>query len=155
MASSNPSVRRRKPDPEPEPTNSSSAPEELEPTESESEQEKEQKPPKRTSKKATVKDRLDADDDYPRTALLLDIFRVLTFLFLVSCGLSYLISGGESFFWGMSDPPRYMTLNWWKKQFVRLCSSLYPLLFPKQAPAPQTNRMPTNPATIHSAHPST
>ncbi|KAJ2980131.1 hypothetical protein NQ176_g2825 [Zarea fungicola] len=48
----------------------------------------------------------------------LDILRVLTFLFLASCGLSYVISSGESFFWGMKHKPYYLKPEWWKAQFV-------------------------------------
>jgi predicted transcriptional regulator len=50
---------------------------------------------------------------------VLDIFRVLTFLFLASCGLSYLISGGESFTWGLKNPPKYLQKGWWEQQLVR------------------------------------
>lgn len=48
----------------------------------------------------------------------LDILRVTSFLLLGSCGLSYLISGGESYFWGMSNKPNYLRVDWWKAQFV-------------------------------------
>ncbi|KXX79942.1 Membrane-associated progesterone-binding protein 4 [Madurella mycetomatis] len=112
MASSDASVRHRKPEPKATKDSSSAASEPME-----SGSEKKQKPSKRSSKKVAPKDRADDDDDYSRGTLLLDIFRVVTFLFLVSCGLSYLISGGETFFWGMSDPPKYMKLDWWKRQF--------------------------------------
>ncbi|KAK7425252.1 hypothetical protein QQZ08_008272 [Neonectria magnoliae] len=43
-----------------------------------------------------------------------DILRVLTFLLMASCGLSYVISGGESWFWGMKHKPSYMTVDYWK-----------------------------------------
>lgn len=46
----------------------------------------------------------------------LDILRVLTFLVFASCGLSYVISGGESFTWGIKNPPKYMKVDWWKAQ---------------------------------------
>lgn len=49
----------------------------------------------------------------------LDVARVLTFLFFLSCGLSYLISSGESFFWTMKVPPKYLRTEWWKSQLVR------------------------------------
>lgn len=49
----------------------------------------------------------------------LDVARVLTFLFVVSCGLSYLVSAGESFFWTMKVPPKYLRTEWWKSQLVR------------------------------------
>ena len=52
----------------------------------------------------------------------LDIFRVLTFLLLASSGLSYLVSSGESFFWSMKVPPKYLQKKWWEDQFV--CSTI-------------------------------
>lgn len=58
---------------------------------------------------------VDEEDDY---SPYLDIFRVLTFVLLASCGLSYLISNGESFFWGMKNKPDYLKLSWWKMQYV-------------------------------------
>lgn len=50
---------------------------------------------------------------------IVDIFRVLTFLFLASCGLSYLISSGETWTWGMKNPPKYLQKDWWESQWVR------------------------------------
>jgi hypothetical protein len=47
-----------------------------------------------------------------------DILRVLTFLLVASCGLSYLVSSGESWFWGMKNPPKYISAQWWKSQLV-------------------------------------
>lgn len=49
-----------------------------------------------------------------------DALRVLSFLLLLSCGLSYLVSGGESFFWTMKVPPKYLRLQTWKGMFVRI-----------------------------------
>lgn len=57
------------------------------------------------------------DDDY---SPWLDILRVLSFIFVASCGLSYVISGGESLFWGMKNKPNYLRADWWKAQMVRL-----------------------------------
>ncbi|KAJ9165077.1 Cytochrome b5 [Coniochaeta hoffmannii] len=48
---------------------------------------------------------------------IVDIFRVLTFLFVASCGLSYLISGGETWTWGMKNPPKYLQKGWWESQW--------------------------------------
>ncbi|KAJ6789077.1 hypothetical protein PWT90_00379 [Aphanocladium album] len=64
---------------------------------------------------AKLRARTQADDESgsPR----LDILRVLTFLFLASCGLSYVISSGESFFWGMKNKPNYLKPDWWKAKF--------------------------------------
>lgn len=70
--------------------------------------------PKRKTK-SKKRPRLEEEDDY---SPYLDIFRVLTFLLLASCGLSYLVSGGESYFWGMKNKPDYLKLSWWKMQYV-------------------------------------
>ncbi|KIE02661.1 Cytochrome b5, partial [Metarhizium majus ARSEF 297] len=59
--------------------------------------------------------RLDDDDEY---SPWVDILRVLSFLLVASCGLSYVISGGESLFWGMKDKPQYLRVGWWKSQFA-------------------------------------
>ncbi|KAK1772775.1 cytochrome b5 [Phialemonium atrogriseum] len=90
MAQSPPSVRQRKPQETPV-----EAPE--------PELRKVRKPGKK----------LDDEDAY---SPYLDIFRVLTFLFLASCGLSYLVSGGETWSWGMKNPPKYLQTTWWKSQ---------------------------------------
>lgn len=49
---------------------------------------------------------------------VLDVFRVLTFLLFASCGLSYLISGGESYTWGLKNPPKYLQKDWWASHMV-------------------------------------
>lgn len=61
------------------------------------------------------KQRLEKEDAY---SPIVDIFRVLTFLILASCGLSYLISSGESWTWGMKNPPKYLQKDWWESQWV-------------------------------------
>ena len=48
----------------------------------------------------------------------LDVMRILSFIFIASCGLSYLISGGDSFFWGVQHKPDYLRVDWWKAQLV-------------------------------------
>ncbi|KAI0124868.1 hypothetical protein BJ170DRAFT_597719 [Xylariales sp. AK1849] len=63
--------------------------------------------------KPTTKARVRSEDDY---SPWLDVLRVLTFLLVASAGLSYLISSGESFTWGMKHPPKYLRTNWWKEQ---------------------------------------
>ncbi|CAK7206837.1 hypothetical protein SEUCBS139899_009643 [Sporothrix eucalyptigena] len=68
----------------------------------------------KSPRKSKKRSRIEEEDDY---SLYLDVFRVLTFLFLASCGLSYLVSGGESFFWGMKNKPDYLKLSWWKMQY--------------------------------------
>lgn len=113
------SVRRRKP--EPKTTN----PSDPETTESSQDEKKARNNAPKKTKKKTAQDRLDEDESY--SSLYLDIFRVLTFLFIASCGLSYLVSNGESFFWGMSNPPKYLRVDWWKKQLVcPLCALFLP-----------------------------
>ncbi|KAI1358815.1 putative heme binding protein [Xylaria arbuscula] len=51
------------------------------------------------------------DDDY---SPWIDVLRVISFLIFASCALSYLISGGETFTWGMKNPPKYLQKDWWK-----------------------------------------
>jgi hypothetical protein len=71
--------------------------------------------PRKRKEKPPLAKTLDDEDAY---SPYLDIVRVLTFLFLASCGLSYLISGGETWFWGMKNPPRYLQRDWWTAQIV-------------------------------------
>lgn len=68
--------------------------------------------------KEDAKLRAKAQRDDESGSLRLDILRVLTFLFIASCGLSYVISSGESFFWGMQNKPYYLKPDWWKAKFV-------------------------------------
>ncbi|KAK3951902.1 hypothetical protein QBC32DRAFT_342865 [Pseudoneurospora amorphoporcata] len=70
-------------------------------------------PPHSESRNAAKRRIQDQDESNP---WLLDMLRVISFLLLASCGLSYLISNGETFFWGMSHPPNYLQLGWWKTQ---------------------------------------
>ncbi|KAL2110529.1 hypothetical protein VUR80DRAFT_1090 [Thermomyces stellatus] len=65
-------------------------------------------------RRARAKARADEEDQYTPWV---DVLRVLTFLFVASCALSYLISSGESLFWGMQHKPHYLRLNWWKNYF--------------------------------------
>ena len=115
MADTEASVRRRKPEPE------SSIPK---PVEVETDDDKpEPQEPKKPKKKST-KNRLDDDESYSTSSFVLDFFRVVTFLFLASGGLSYLVSSGETFFWGMSNPPKYLRSDWWAQQLVCNCAVL-------------------------------
>ncbi|KAI1330569.1 putative heme binding protein [Xylariaceae sp. FL0255] len=59
------------------------------------------------------KQKLNEEDDYTPWV---DILRVLSFLIFASCGLSYLVSNGESFTWGVKHPPKYLQVDWWKAQ---------------------------------------
>ncbi|KAI1373787.1 cytochrome b5 [Hypoxylon crocopeplum] len=67
----------------------------------------------KSKSKPSLKERVDDDEAY---SPWIDILRVLSFLIVASCGLSYLISGGESFTWSLRAPPKYMQLGWWKSQ---------------------------------------
>lgn len=78
--------------------------------------------------KPTPKARLESEDeDHDGYTPWLDIVRVITFLLVASAGLSYLISSGETFTWGMKHPPKYLQMNWWKAQFVRFSLTRNPL----------------------------
>ncbi|UKZ77260.1 hypothetical protein TrVFT333_004980 [Trichoderma virens FT-333] len=63
--------------------------------------------------KSSSKSRVDEEDAY---SPWLDTLRVISFLFVASCALSYWISNGESFFWGMRNKPHYLRVDWWKAQ---------------------------------------
>lgn len=102
------SVRRRKPEP------ATDTPPESETAASQDEEPKRDAPKK--SKKKSTKDRLDDDES---TSHVLDIFRVLTFLVLAYFGLSYLISNGETYTWGVTNGSKYLKTDWWMKQLVR------------------------------------
>ncbi|KAL9949291.1 hypothetical protein ACHAQF_000406 [Verticillium nonalfalfae] len=45
---------------------------------------------------------------------LIDVLRVLSFLAVASCALSYVMSSGESFTWGFDDKPWYLRPSYWK-----------------------------------------
>ncbi|KAM7206432.1 hypothetical protein V8F20_002781 [Naviculisporaceae sp. PSN 640] len=97
--------RRRKPDPA------------LEPRVTElSDSDSEGAPGVDLSQTKTRRTRSKIEDEDNRSPILVDILRVITFLFLASSGLSYLISGGETFFWGMKNPPSYLRASWWKSK---------------------------------------
>jgi hypothetical protein len=72
-------------------------------------------------KPASPKQKVKKEDSYNP---IVDIFRVLTFLIVASCGLSYLISCGETWTWGMKNPPKYLQKGWWESHLVRLRPSL-------------------------------
>jgi hypothetical protein len=62
--------------------------------------------------------------------LWVDVLRVLSFLLFVSCGASYLVSGGESFFWSAKVPPKYLRMETWKGLLVCIQSPPPPNIFP-------------------------
>ena len=59
------------------------------------------------------------EEEEDRYTPWVDALRVLTFLVIASFALSYLVSSGESFTWGLQHTPRYLRLSWWKSHFVR------------------------------------
>jgi predicted heme/steroid binding protein len=59
-----------------------------------------------------------AEEEDEKYSPWLDILRVITFLLVASCALSYLVSNGESWTWGKQNKPRYLRLDWWKTQFT-------------------------------------
>ena len=58
------------------------------------------------------------EDDYDRRSAFFDLIRVLLILLVASFAVSYLMSGGESWAWGMRNKPRYLRAGWWKAKFV-------------------------------------
>jgi predicted heme/steroid binding protein len=67
------------------------------------------KPQSKTRSSADV----DAEEAY---SPWVDVLRVLTFLILASCGLSYAVTSGKSLVWGGFQPPDYLKPSWWKLQ---------------------------------------
>lgn len=82
------------------------------------EEEEEDQPKKGSRTKKKSSRRGGAGDEVEYENRWVDFARVLTFLLFASCGLSYLVSSGESFFWSMKVPPKYMRMEWWKSQWV-------------------------------------
>ncbi|KAI1820557.1 putative heme binding protein [Xylaria intraflava] len=79
------------------------------------EREREEAETKRLRKKnRSPAEKLEEEDDYTPWV---DILRVITFLIFATCALSYLISSGETFTWGMKHPPKYLRVDWWKAKF--------------------------------------
>lgn len=69
-------------------------------------------PPKEKKKSRRARPSDDEEDDY---SPWVDVLRVLSFLFLASCGLSYVITGGESWWWGKKHMPEGLTYDYWKE----------------------------------------
>lgn len=74
-----------------------------------------EKPEPTPKQKPSTRERISDDESY---SPWVDVLRVISFLVVASCALSYLVSGGETFTWNMKAPPKYMQLDWWKAQFV-------------------------------------
>jgi hypothetical protein len=66
-------------------------------------------------KARSAKAKIEEEDSW---SPFVDAFRVLAFLLLASAGLSYLVSGGETWTWGLKTRPKFADLDWWKAQFV-------------------------------------
>ena len=66
------------------------------------------------------------DDDDEGYSPWVDVLRVITFLIVASCGLSYVVTGGSSWVWGGVQKPQYMRVDWWKEQLVRSLPSHNP-----------------------------
>ncbi|TGJ86764.1 hypothetical protein E0Z10_g1981 [Xylaria hypoxylon] len=80
------------------------------------EREREEVEAERLEKKnRTPKQKLDDEDE--QYSPWVDILRVISFLIFASFALSYLISGGETYTWGMKHPPKYLQTDWWKAKF--------------------------------------
>lgn len=72
----------------------------------------------------------DEGDDEERFISVLDVIRVLVTLVLLSVGLSYYVTAGESYIWGFEkDRPWWMRYNDVKQFLVRFFSSLSLLHF--------------------------
>ncbi|KAM0282937.1 hypothetical protein ACHAQH_002748 [Verticillium albo-atrum] len=65
---------------------------------------------KSTSKSKKTRDE-GADDAF---SPLIDVLRVISFIAVASCALSYVVSGGESWTWGFNDKPWYVRPSYWK-----------------------------------------
>lgn len=117
MAAEEATIRQRKPQTKADPSAAEAVtPTNLESTVTATDETPTETTPKKDAKKShKVRSRVEDQDDYTPW---LDIVRVVSFLFVVSCGLSYLISNGDSWFWGLKDPPNVLQLSWWKQQYV-------------------------------------
>ncbi|KOS22127.1 Membrane steroid-binding protein 2 [Escovopsis weberi] len=63
-----------------------------------------------SSKKGKKSAPEDPEDGY---SPWLDILRLITFLMVASCALSFAVSNGESFFWGMKEKPWWLRRQYW------------------------------------------
>ena len=74
----------------------------------------------KTKKRSKSKKTLEDDDDDDEYTPWVDILRVISFIIVASCGLSYLVTSGKSYVWGGVRPPLYLQPGWWREQIVRL-----------------------------------
>ncbi|KAM5351857.1 hypothetical protein ACJ41O_004580 [Fusarium nematophilum] len=70
-------------------------------------------PTKEPKKRSSTE--VDEEDPWDGYTPYVDVLRVLSFLLLASCGLSYVISGGESWWWGMKHRPDLLTARYYKE----------------------------------------
>jgi hypothetical protein len=78
---------------------------------------------KPAASKAKAKPEPSADDETSYSPWV-DILRVVTFLIVASCGLSYFITDGKSFLWGGVSKPDVLRPNWWQEKLVRAPAAL-------------------------------
>ncbi|KAF5019932.1 hypothetical protein F66182_8055 [Fusarium sp. NRRL 66182] len=71
---------------------------------------------KKSKKRSSTE--IDQEDPWDGYSLWLDALRVITFLIVASMGLSYVISGGESFWWGQKNKPEWMTTKFYKDKIL-------------------------------------
>lgn len=71
-----------------------------------------------TPKNTSPKTKKDAKTKVEYENPWVDVARVLTFLLVASCGLSYLVTGGESVLWSAKVPPKYLRAEWWRSQWA-------------------------------------
>ncbi|KAH6688537.1 cytochrome b5-like Heme/Steroid binding domain-containing protein [Plectosphaerella plurivora] len=64
--------------------------------------------------KKKKKSRREVNAEKDGISVWLDVLRVLSFLVVASCGLSYVMSSGESWTWGYKNKPRIMRPEYWK-----------------------------------------
>ncbi|KAM0561727.1 hypothetical protein ACHAPJ_002896 [Fusarium lateritium] len=81
--------------------------------ESESEVSEPSTPTKKGKKRSSAD--VDQEDPWDGYSPYLDVLRVITFVIVASMGLSYVISGGESFWWGHKNKPDWMTQKFYKE----------------------------------------
>lgn len=64
--------------------------------------------------KKKKKSRREVNAEKDGISVWLDVLRVLSFLVVASCGLSYVMSSGESWTWGYKNKPRILRPQYWK-----------------------------------------
>jgi hypothetical protein len=82
-------------------------------------------PTKKHKKRSS--DKVDREDPWDGYSPYVDVLRVISFIVVASMGLSYVISGGESFWWGHKNKPEWMTQKFYKELILGpvSCTSSY------------------------------